>query len=56
MEISSNGNNSFRKLIEHSIMKFDYEVNSVKFLDIKGNSDDQVYFTEKSKNGKNYGI
>ncbi len=53
--ISSDNNNSFRKLLSQSNMEFDYEVNSVKFNESKEDSDSQIYFFNKSINGKSFG-
>ena len=55
MESSSHDNNSFRKLLTQSNMEFDYEVNSVKFMEEKEDADSQVYFVEKGDNTKNFG-
>jgi hypothetical protein len=55
MEVSSHENNSFRKLLAQSNMKFDYEVNSVRFIDDSEDSESQIYFYEKTEGTKNHG-
>ena len=53
MESECNENNLFKKLVEQSNMVFDYEVNTVQFVD--PNDEKQIFFLDKVKNGKNYG-
>ncbi len=55
MESSSDDNNSFRKLLTQSNMEFDYEVNSVKFMEEKEDAESQVYFVDKGDSTKNFG-
>jgi hypothetical protein len=55
METSSHDNNSFRKLLAQSNMQFDYEVNSVKFINDQEDSESQIYFYDKTEGTKNNG-
>jgi hypothetical protein len=53
MESGCNENNLFKKLVDQSILDFDYEVNSVQF--VSPQEEKQIFFLDKVRDGKNFG-